>query len=48
MDWKKMEVAEILALLVKKPWVRWPPSGRSSPIIRPVGPTSAVNTAKLA
>ena len=45
---KKMEVAEIFFLAVKKPCVRWPPSGRSSPMMRPCGSTSAVYTPKLA
>lgn len=30
------------------PWLKCPPSGKSSPIIRPFGSTSAVYTAKLA
>lgn len=30
------------------PWVRWPPSGRSRPIIRPCGSSRPVYTAKFA
>ena len=41
-------VLSLSSLGVKKPWVRWPPSGRSSPMIRPCGSTRAVYTAKLA
>lgn len=48
MDSKKTEVAEIFFLSVMNPWVRWPPSGRSSPMILPWGSTRAVYTAKLA
>lgn len=48
MDSKKMDVAEIFFLSVMKPWVRWPPSGRSRPMMRPWGSTRAVYTAKLA
>ena len=44
---KKMEVADIFFLAVKNPCVRWPPSGRSSPMMRPWGSTRAVYTAKL-
>lgn len=43
-----MEVAEIFFLSVINPWVRWPPSGRSRPMMRPWGSTKAVYTAKLA
>lgn len=45
---KKIEVADIFLVAVKKPWVRWPPSGKSKPMIRPCGSTSAVYTAKFA
>lgn len=48
MDSKKMEVAEIFFLSVMKPWVRWPPSGRSRPMMRPWGSTMAVYMAKFA
>lgn len=43
-----MDVAEIFFLSVMNPWVRWPPSGRSRPMMRPCGSTRAVYTAKLA
>lgn len=43
-----MDVAEIFFLSVMNPWVRWPPSGRSSPMMRPWGSARAVYTAKLA
>lgn len=48
MDSKKTEVAEIFFFSVMNPWVRWPPSGRSSPMILPWGSTRAVYTAKFA
>ena len=35
-------------LSVMKPWVRWPPSGRLSPMMRSCGFRTAVYTAKLA
>lgn len=47
-DSKKMEVAEIFFLSVINPWVKWPPSGRSRPMILPWGSTTAVYTAKFA
>ncbi len=41
-DSKKIEVAETFFLAVKNPWVRWPPSGKSKPMIRPWGSTIPV------
>lgn len=43
-----MDVAEIFFLSVMNPWVKWPPSGRSRPMMRPWGSTRAVYTAKFA
>eukprot|EP00982_Pelagococcus_subviridis_P014887 31365-Pelagococcus_subviridis.AAC.3 len=43
-----MDVAEIFFFGVKKPCVRWPPWGRSRPMMRSCGLSSAVYTAKFA
>lgn len=45
---KKIEVADIFLVAVKKPCVKWPPSGRSRPMILPWGSTTPVYTAKFA
>jgi hypothetical protein len=41
---KKMETAEIFLASVWKPWLRWPPCGRSSPMMRSCGCSSAEYT----
>lgn len=41
---KKMDTADIFLVSVWKPWLRWPPWGRSSPMMRSWGASSAVNT----
>ena len=42
------EVAETRFLSVMKPWVRWPPAGKSRPMMRSWGLRRPVYTAKLA
>jgi hypothetical protein len=41
---KKMDTAEIFLVSVWKPWLRWPPCGRSRPMMRSCGCNSAVYT----
>lgn len=44
MDSKNIDVADIFLAPVKNPCVKWPPSGKSRPMMRPWGSTRAAQT----
>ena len=48
MDSKKMDTAEIFFVSVWNPWLRWPPWGKSRPMIRSCGFNKPVYTWKFA